>query len=123
MSDGMFDDVTGEEALRAPKRTILSAIRTLPLPVKIIGGVIGAGFLLSLLAVGAFGIYLFSLSQDLPDYEVLAEYEPPVTTRVYGSNGSLVAEFARERRLFVPRTNRSSLRPLGRVYVVSNLSR
>ncbi len=102
MSDGMFDDVTGEEALRAPKRTILSAIRTLPLPVKIIGGVIGAGFLLSLLAVGAFGIYLFSLSQDLPDYEVLAEYEPPVTTRVYGSNGSLVAEFARERRLFVP---------------------
>ncbi len=74
----------------------------LSLGLKIIGGIIAAGALLSLVAVGAFGVYLFSLSQDLPDYEVLAEYEPPVTTRVYANNGELVAEFARERRLFVP---------------------
>ncbi len=102
MSDELFDDVAGGEDLRAPKRTIAGAIRTLPLPVKIIGGVFAGGLLLSLLAVGAFAVYMFSLSQDLPDYEVLAEYEPPITTRVYGSNGALVAEFARERRLFVP---------------------
>ncbi|MEK7266834.1 MAG: penicillin-binding protein 1A [Pseudomonadota bacterium] len=100
MSDDLID-VVGEP-LTAPKRSLSSAIGKLPLPAKIVGGVLAAGVLLSILAVGAFSIYLFSLSQDLPDYEVLANYEPPVTTRVYGNDGSLVAEFARERRLFVP---------------------
>src|SRR5258705_7221706 len=47
-------------------------------------------------------LYLFKLSQDLPDYSKLANYQPPVTTRVYGNDGSLIAEYARERRLFVP---------------------
>lgn len=100
----MSDDLIagGDEPLTAPKRSFATAIGKLPLPVKIVGGVFAAGVLFSILAVGAFGIYLFSLSQDLPDYEVLANYEPPVTTRVYGSTGALVAEFARERRLFVP---------------------
>ncbi|MBA3446865.1 MAG: penicillin-binding protein 1A, partial [Pseudaminobacter sp.] len=35
-------------------------------------------------------------------YEVLARYEPPVTTRVHASDGALMGEFARERRLFLP---------------------
>ncbi|MFN0023618.1 MAG: penicillin-binding protein 1A [Parvularculaceae bacterium] len=74
----------------------------LPLAVKIAGYVIAGGAALSLLAVAGFGLYLFGLSRDLPDYAVLAEYEPPVTTRVYANDGSLVAEFARERRLFMP---------------------
>ncbi|MBB4659850.1 penicillin-binding protein 1A [Parvularcula dongshanensis] len=54
-------------------------------------------------AVGA-GFYAWSYISklDVPDYEVLADYEPAVTTRVHGGDGSLVAEFARERRLFVP---------------------
>ena len=47
-------------------------------------------------------LYLFKLSQDLPAYDSLANYQPPVTTRVYGNDGSLIAEYARERRLFVP---------------------
>lgn len=55
-------------------------------------------------ALGGGALYLNKLSQDLPDYKVLAEYTPPVTTRVYGADGTLVAEFARERRLFVPIT-------------------
>lgn len=48
------------------------------------------------------GLYLLKLSQDLPAYDSLANYEPPVTTRVFGADGGLIAEFARERRLFVP---------------------
>ncbi|MEL7488907.1 MAG: transglycosylase domain-containing protein, partial [Pseudomonadota bacterium] len=52
--------------------------------------------------MGFSGLYLNQLAADLPDYEVLADYEPPVTTRVYAGDGTLVAEFARERRLFVP---------------------
>ncbi|MBL4619629.1 MAG: transglycosylase domain-containing protein, partial [Marinicaulis sp.] len=47
-------------------------------------------------------IYLNQLNEDLPDYQALSDYAPPVTTRVYAGDGSLVAEFARERRLFVP---------------------
>ncbi|WP_425411130.1 penicillin-binding protein 1A [Hyphococcus sp.] len=58
---------------------------------------------LGVISVAAFSAwYLHRLGQDLPDYQQLAEYAPPVTTRVYAGDGSLVAEFARERRLFVP---------------------
>ncbi len=66
----------------------------------------GIGFAIAALcAIGAAifaGLYLNRLNQNLPDYQVLSEYAPPVTTRVYAGDGSLVAEFARERRLFVP---------------------
>lgn len=102
MRDDPFGDGEDEGDVRAPHRPLGRAGGGLPLAVKIIGGSIAGVILLLLLAAGAIGVYLFSLSQDLPDYEVLAEYEPPVTTRVYGANGALVAEFARERRLFVP---------------------
>jgi penicillin-binding protein 1A len=39
---------------------------------------------------------------DLPSYDTLAHYEPPITTRLYAGNGTLIGEYARERRLFVP---------------------
>ncbi|WP_199228327.1 penicillin-binding protein 1A [Caulobacter sp. D4A] len=48
------------------------------------------------------GIYLTGMTKDLPNYEVLASYEPPVATRVHAGNGALMAEYARERRLFLP---------------------
>ncbi|MBI1239661.1 MAG: PBP1A family penicillin-binding protein [Alphaproteobacteria bacterium] len=50
----------------------------------------------------AAGLYVYALVADLPDYQALQRYEPPTTTRVHAGDGSLVAEFARERRLFVP---------------------
>nr|WP_272211783.1 transglycosylase domain-containing protein [Marinicella sp. W31]MDC2877672.1 transglycosylase domain-containing protein [Marinicella sp. W31] len=53
------------------------------------------------MAVG-LGVYLNNVAKDLPDYEVLAQYTPPVTTRVYAGNGELMAEYAHERRLFLP---------------------
>jgi len=74
----------------------------IPAWLKTIGFVFAGVALVSLAAVGAVALYLHRLSQDLPDYKALAEYSPPVTTRVYGGDGTLVAEFARERRLFVP---------------------
>lgn len=98
-----FESQSGDQdELIAPERQFVSRVRGLPLWVKIFGGLFAGGLLLSLVAAAAFAVYLFGLSQDLPDYEVLAKYEPPVTTRVYGNDGSLVAEFARERRLYVP---------------------
>ncbi|MBR3930160.1 MAG: PBP1A family penicillin-binding protein [Alphaproteobacteria bacterium] len=38
---------------------------------------------------------------DLPDYKQLATYAPPVATRLYASDGSLLIEYAEERRVFI----------------------
>ena len=59
---------------------------------------------LTIIGVGALaaGLAFWWLSSDLPDTETLANYEPPVTTRVHAYDGTLIAEFAKERRLFVP---------------------
>src|SRR5690606_12702904 len=70
--------------------------------VRLIGYFFGIGTVLALLVAGAAAVYVGSLTHDLPDYEVLANYEPPVMTRVHASDGSLMAEFARERRLYLP---------------------
>jgi penicillin-binding protein 1A len=60
--------------------------------------------ILTIIGVGALaaGLAFWWLSSDLPDAETLANYEPPVTTRVHAYDGTLIAEFAKERRLFVP---------------------
>jgi penicillin-binding protein 1A len=65
-------------------------------------------YLLSLLlilgAAGAGGIAwgLYKYGQGLPEYSQLEDYEPPVVTRVHGGDGRLLAEYATERRVFVP---------------------
>jgi len=49
------------------------------------------------------GLYiLYSYGRDLPDFSQLANYEPPVVSRIYAGDGSLLKEYAREKRLFVP---------------------
>ena len=48
----------------------------------------------------AGGYMVWRLNQDLPDYTKLANYEPPVMTRVHAGDGELIGEFARERRLY-----------------------
>ena len=55
-----------------------------------------------LAVAAAAGFMLWKVSKDLPDYEVLAKYEPPVMTRIHANDGNLIAEFARERRIYVP---------------------
>lgn len=49
-------------------------------------------------AVAVFYFY----GGGLPDYKRLAEYEPPVVTRLYSNDGKLFAEYAHEKRVFVP---------------------
>jgi penicillin-binding protein 1A len=56
-------------------------------------------------AVGAGGAVFWAIiyyGRDLPDYRQLANYEPSVVTRVHAGDGSLLAEFAKQQRLFVP---------------------
>jgi len=45
---------------------------------------------------------LWYFSIGLPDYKKLSNYQPPISSRVYSGNGTLIAEYAIEKRLFVP---------------------
>ena len=69
-------------------------------------GLLGFGFasgvVMFVAAAGVVGFFVWKASRDLPDYESLAKYEPPVMTRIHAHDGSLMAEYARERRIFVP---------------------
>ena len=58
---------------------------------------------LAVLAAGVLALYLMQeFSRDLPDHEQLASYEPPTVTRVHAGDGRLLAEYATEKRVFVP---------------------
>ncbi len=69
---------------------------------RLIGYLFAAGVFLTLVVAAAVAYAVWSVSQDLPDYEILAKYEPPVMTRIHAGDGALLAEYATERRLFVP---------------------
>ena len=56
--------------------------------------------ILSLIFIAFSALWYFS--SGLPDYKKLESYEPPVSSRVYSGNGSLIAEYANEKRLFIP---------------------
>ena len=53
-----------------------------------------------------FGITIFTIlwnfSNKIPDYKFLKNYKPPVSSKVYSGDGTLVADFSREKRIFVP---------------------
>ncbi len=76
--------------------------RNRSLLLSMLGYMFAAGVVLFLVASAGAGYLLFKNSKDLPDYESLAKYEPPVMTRIHAHDGSLIAEFARERRIYVP---------------------
>ena len=45
---------------------------------------------------------LWYFSSDLPDYKILSNYKPPVSSRVHSGEGQLIAEYALQKRLFIP---------------------
>ena len=53
-------------------------------------------------AAAAAGVTVWKFEQDLPDYTQLQNYEPPVTTRVHAGDGSVLAEYSKQRRLYLP---------------------
>ncbi|MDI1343877.1 MAG: penicillin-binding protein 1A, partial [Pseudolabrys sp.] len=69
---------------------------------RFLGFLFTVGTILFVVGVAAVAGLLWHFSKDLPDYSQLQDYEPPVMTRVHAGDGSLVAEYARERRLYVP---------------------
>jgi len=69
---------------------------------RFFGFLFAAGTIVFVVGVAAAAGLLWHFSKDLPDYSQLQDYEPPVMTRVHASDGSLLAEYARERRLYIP---------------------
>ncbi len=66
------------------------------------------GFLFTWVTLGLFmgfvglSALFWIYSHDLPNYEQLANYEPPTLSRIYSGQGLVMDEFARERRIFTP---------------------
>ncbi len=60
------------------------------------------GVLAALVVAGVAGLYVWRLSRDLPEYAVLRDYQPKVMTRIHTGDGTIMAEYAAERRIFVP---------------------
>ena len=61
-------------------------------------------FLMLCMLAGIGGVLwvFWSFGRDLPDYAKLADYEPPVVTRIHAGDGALLAEYATQKRLFMP---------------------
>src|SRR5260370_3674868 len=69
---------------------------------RFLGFLVTGGTIVFLVGIaGAAGLF-WHFSKGLPDYSQLQDYEPPVMTRVHAADGSLLAEYARERRLYLP---------------------
>ena len=70
-------------------------LRTLTIIISVVIFTILAG-------VGS-GLYIFwEFGRGLKDYKQLADYEPPIMTRVHAGDGRLLAEYAEQKRIFVP---------------------
>ena len=69
---------------------------------RLLGFIFATGALVFILAAGVFAAVVWKYEQDLPDFSQLKNYEPPVMTRVHAADGSLLAEYSRERRLYLP---------------------
>src|SRR6516164_10327714 len=69
---------------------------------RFLGFAFTAGVFLFLAGAAGAAYFLWQISKDLPDYERLSNYKPPVITRVHAGDGRLIAEFAKERRIYVP---------------------
>ena len=57
---------------------------------------------ISLLTVIVILSILWTFSNNIPDYKFLKNYKPPVSSKMYSGNGDLVADFSKEKRIFVP---------------------
>ncbi len=69
---------------------------------RIISTLFSIFFFCCLIAFGIGTAVVIHYGKDLPDYRQLATYEPDVTTRLYAYDGKVLAEYAEEKRIFIP---------------------
>ncbi len=76
-----------------PKKSLL------PISIRVLLGLGVVGLLLAIIV--PIGTY-FYLSKSLPRVDTLADYRPPIITRVLSDEGEVIAELFEERRIVVP---------------------
>ncbi len=72
--------------------------------IKLVRFLFVCAVLVAILGGGFAGLTIWYFGRDLPDYQQLARYQPPITTRILAGDGRLLAEYATEKRVFVPIT-------------------
>lgn len=70
--------------------------------IRFISYLFGIGSLMFFAGMAIVSFIVWDVNKDLPNYDALARYEPPVMTRIHAGNGKMLAEYAHERRLYVP---------------------
>jgi penicillin-binding protein 1A len=69
---------------------------------RFMGWMFAGGTIIFLVGIAGVAFALWHFSKELPEYAQLQDYEPAVMTRVHAADGALLAEHARERRLYLP---------------------
>jgi penicillin-binding protein 1A len=69
---------------------------------KLLGTLLASLLVLTIIGAGGVLYLLHRYGSDLPDYRQLANYQPPTVTRIHAADGRLMAEYAHEKRIFVP---------------------
>lgn len=73
--------------------------------IRFLGFCFAMGCCALLVVAVAAGVLTWQAAQDLehlPSVEELAQYRPPVLTRIHAANGAMLAEYAEENRVLVP---------------------
>jgi penicillin-binding protein 1A len=94
--------MSDRESVRLSRRPSGRGTFAMKLLLRFLGFLFAAGTILFLVGIGAAAGLIWHFSKDLPDYTQLQDYEPPVMTRIHAADGSLLAEYAKERRLYLP---------------------
>ena len=85
-----------ENELSKPKKSLKSRL------IKIFKWLFALGTVFGLVVAVALFVFIVRATKDLPSIETLAEYQPPVMSRVHAGDGKLISEFRTEARVFVP---------------------
>ena len=85
-----------------PERRKKRGPRRLPRWLRIIQWLFAVGTLGFLLAMAVVTGIFIHYTKDLPSTSQLANYDPAVVTRLYSADGRLMAEYAKEKRFFLP---------------------
>lgn len=70
--------------------------------INLLGGTVVMLLIAAVATVVAIIYILNTFGKDLPDYTQLADYEPAIVSRIYAGDGSLLSEYAKQKRLFIP---------------------
>ncbi len=69
---------------------------------KIFFFLLRTGILLGTIAAFVVAYLVFYYTREIPDYNQLSKYHPPLTTRIYTMDGKLIEQYAKENRVYVP---------------------